>query len=164
MPHKETGGRDEWPPPAMKEGPRDTAGTKERHTAGRGHRRQGAREQGTQAAGIDTGTPQAQTSPTGTGKGKNTHPPLPRRRRCLSALLKFAPYFSANLSLCNTILQNREIGLGNPEGDKKRSQDFLKKRGILGGIILWRANGRTRERPPVRASREGRRCPRKADN
>lgn len=55
MPHKETGERDEWPPPAMKEGPRDTAGTKERHTAGRGHRRQGAREQGTQAAGQRKG-------------------------------------------------------------------------------------------------------------
>ena len=55
MPHRETGKRDEWPPPAMKEGPREIAGTKERHTAGRGHRRQGAREQGTQAAGQRKG-------------------------------------------------------------------------------------------------------------
>jgi hypothetical protein len=37
----------------MKEGPRETAGTKERHTAGRGHRRQGSK--GTQAAGQRNG-------------------------------------------------------------------------------------------------------------
>lgn len=79
MPHKETGERDEWPPPAMKEGPRDTAGTKERHTAG-----PGTREQGTQAAGIDTGTPQDRgQAPREREKEKTPTPPLPRRRKGL---------------------------------------------------------------------------------
>lgn len=176
MPHKETGERDEWPPPAMKEGPRDTAGTKERHTAGRGHRRQGskgAREQGTQAAGqrkdrdelrhngyvlikgkrlknfkLQFGHIINEATLT-TVQGKRPTPPLPRRRRCLSALLKFAPYFSANLSLCNSILQNRTFGLANPEGDKLCSQENVEKRGILGGVILWRAIGRTLSMRPV---------------
>ena len=31
-------------------------------------------------------------------------------------------------------MQNREIGLGNPEGDKLCSQENVEKRGILGGM------------------------------
>ena len=60
------------------------------------------------------------------GGRQDTHPPTSKGARGSKPLLKFAPYFSTNLFPCNPILQNREIGLGNPEGEPKRSQDFLK--------------------------------------
>ena len=62
---------------------------------------------GGQAAGIDTGT---------RGHNKTPHPPTCTGPTSLSAPLKFAPYFCQNLSLCNSILQNRTFGLGNHEG------------------------------------------------
>ena len=90
---------------ACHEGPRETAGTKERHTAGRGHRRQGAREQGTQAAGQRKGSDELRhngyvlikgkrlkifklqfghiinEATKTTVQGKETTPPLPRGRK-----------------------------------------------------------------------------------
>ena len=73
---------------------------------------------------------------TGKGKGKETTPPLWKGRKGLSAPLKFAPYFCQNLSLCNSILQNRKVGLGNHGENTFCSQENVEKRGILGGVGL----------------------------
>ena len=82
----------------------------------------------------NTGTQEADGGRRADKRTQTPHPPLAERAQGLSAPIKFAPYFSTNLFQCNTILQKREIGLGNPEGDKKRSQENVEKRGILGGI------------------------------
>ena len=62
------------------------------------------------------------------------HPPPAEEAKGLLTLLKFAPYFCYNLSLCNSILQNREIGLENHGGNTFCVQENVEKRGILGGM------------------------------
>ena len=68
-------------------------------------------------------------------------PPLWEGRGCLSAPLKFAPYFCQNLSLCNSILQKRKVGLENHGENTFCVQENVEKRGILGKLgASWGAS------------------------
>ena len=125
--------------PIVKDTPRETAGTKERHTAGLGHRwqapgsegrpighrRQGAREQGTRAAGIDTGT-QGHRHAT-----RHPPPPTEEAKGPLTPLKIRAIFFDKPFPM-QLNLAKRGNWSRKSRGFAKTQSRFFEKRVILG--------------------------------